>query len=252
VEPEKTPRERVEDLIRLLVPDWRPTTQQDLWAIRIGIVLGLLVTIGYSYGVTLWDWIKLLIIPAAIAGAGLWFNTQQREREREREQRIADNRAQDDSLQAYLDGMSQLLTDKDQPLRSAQPGDSRSTLARARTLTVLPRLDGDRKRSVLQFLYESDVISRDTRVINLAEADLRGAKLYYSIWTYIDLSGSDLSGSDLSGSDLSGTILHGSNLRGTDLRNADFSAARGITAEELEQQTDLLEGATMPDGSKHL
>src|SRR5215208_5462269 len=223
-------------------PRWRPSRRQVLWTLAIVAVLTVAVLIGYRYDITLWDWIKLLIIPAAISGAGLWFNTQQREREREREQRIADNRAQDDSLQAYLDGMSQLLTDKDQPLRSAQPGDSRSTLARARTLTVLPRLDGDRKRSVLQFLYESDVISRDTRVINLAEADLRGAKLYYSIWTYIDLSGSDLSG----------TILHGSNLRGTDLRNADFSAARGITAEELEQQTDLLEGATMPDGSKHL
>ena len=59
MEPEKTPCERAENLIRLLVPDWRPTRQQGLWAIRIGIVLGFLVAIGYSYGITLWDWIKL-------------------------------------------------------------------------------------------------------------------------------------------------------------------------------------------------
>src|SRR5687767_6394101 len=94
-----------------------PTSRQLRWA---GATVGLLtiaVLIGYRYGITLWDWIKLLIVPTAIAGAGLWFNTQQRERE----QRIADNRAQDDSL---------------------------STVARARTLTVLGRLDSGRKRSV--------------------------------------------------------------------------------------------------------
>ena len=70
----KTPRERAEDLIRLaedlmrlLVPDWRPTPQQVLWAIRIGVVLGLLVAIGYAYSVTPWGWLKLLIVLAIIA-----------------------------------------------------------------------------------------------------------------------------------------------------------------------------------------
>jgi hypothetical protein len=53
VPPDKTPRERGEDLIRLLVPDGRPTPRQGLWAIRIAIVLGLIVAIGYAYGVTL-------------------------------------------------------------------------------------------------------------------------------------------------------------------------------------------------------
>jgi hypothetical protein len=66
----KTPRERAKDLISLLVADWRPTPWQGLWAIRIGIVLGLLVAIGYYYGVTLWDWIKLLIVPASHSRSG--------------------------------------------------------------------------------------------------------------------------------------------------------------------------------------
>src|SRR5215208_5471833 len=100
----RTPRDRVEDLIRLLVPDWRPTPRQGLWAIRISIVLGLLIAIGYSYGITLWDWIKLLIVPAVIAGGGVWFNRQQRESELA----LAKQRAQDEALQAYLDHMSQL------------------------------------------------------------------------------------------------------------------------------------------------
>ena len=64
----QTPRERAEDLIRLLVPDWRPTPRQALWAIRIALVLRLLVAIGYSYGITLWDWIKpLVVVPVEIA-----------------------------------------------------------------------------------------------------------------------------------------------------------------------------------------
>jgi hypothetical protein len=57
-----------------MVPDWRPTIGQGLWMIRIAIVLSILV--GYGYGITLWDWLRLLIVPAAIAGAGLWFNQQ--------------------------------------------------------------------------------------------------------------------------------------------------------------------------------
>lgn len=78
----KTPRERVDDLISLLVSDWRPTPRQRLWAMRIAIVLGVFVAIGYAYDITLWDWAKLLIVPAAIAFAGLWFNAQQSDRER--------------------------------------------------------------------------------------------------------------------------------------------------------------------------
>ena len=39
----------------------------------------------YPYGITLWDWIKLLVVPAVIAGGGLWFNTQQRAREEDKE-----------------------------------------------------------------------------------------------------------------------------------------------------------------------
>jgi signal transduction histidine kinase len=86
VDQEKTPRERAEDLIHLLVPDWRPTPRQGLWAIRATIVLGVLVAIGYAYGITLWDWAQLLIVPAALAGGVAWLNWAQRQRERQAEE----------------------------------------------------------------------------------------------------------------------------------------------------------------------
>jgi len=164
----KTVRKQAEDLLSLLVADWRPTPRQVLWAVRIAVVLSLMVAIGYFYNITLWDWIKLLIIPGAIAAAGVWFNQQQREREQD----IAQQHTQDEALQAYLDHISQLLTDKEPSLRNAQPDDEVRTLARARTLTVLPRLDGRRKGTVVQFLYEANLIKRERVILDLWEADL--------------------------------------------------------------------------------
>src|SRR5215216_5086481 len=80
---------------------------------------------------TPWDWVDLLIVPIVLALGGYLFTRS----ENQRTQRIADERRQDDTLQAYLDGMSQLLTDKDRPLHRAQAGDSLRSVARARTLT---------------------------------------------------------------------------------------------------------------------
>jgi len=81
-----------------------------------------------------------------IAGGGLWFK------------RIANVRAQDEALQGYLDQMGQLLLDKQRPLRQSKEGDEVSTLARARTLTLLLRLESARKQTVVQFLYESGLL----------------------------------------------------------------------------------------------
>ena len=59
---------RTVDLVRLLIPAWQPTVLQVLWMIRIGLVLGILFMISYAYETTIWDWLELLIVPAAIAG----------------------------------------------------------------------------------------------------------------------------------------------------------------------------------------
>ncbi len=83
-------------------------------------------------------------MPAALAIGVYLLNRAQRERElqaqaaqRERELEVENQRAQDVALQAYLDQMSQLLLDKDKPLRQSQAHDEARILARARTLTVL-------------------------------------------------------------------------------------------------------------------
>jgi hypothetical protein len=177
---------------------WRQIIRQVLWTVGVVVALVVAITIVLGYILewewtglvkdkaytkrTLWDWLQLLIIPAVLAGVGLWFNRQQREQELQ----TADRRAQDEALQAYLDQMSDMLIPhNDQPsLYKASQGDSLSSVARARTLTVLPRLDGDRKARVIQFLYEAGLVSKDKRVLDLAGADLSEASL----------SGANLSG----------------------------------------------------------
>ena len=225
---------------------WRPTRTQLLWAGGIAALAFLIIVIcGYLFGwkwtglpkQTLWDWLQLLIIPAVLAGVGLWFNRQQREQELQ----TADRRAQDEALQAYLDQMSDMLipSSKDLPsLYKARPGDSLSSVARARTLTVLPRLDGGRKARVVQFLYESGLIYKEQTLLN--EADLIERR--HSIVSLLQAT--------LSGATLSFANLRRADLRGADLSGADLSGAKGWTEKQL-TAAQTLEDATMPDG-QHL
>ena len=205
-----------------------------------------------------WDYLELLFVPAALALGVFWLNRMQEERERkaedaqeERERKaevdrrkleleVENQHAQDEALQAYLDQISRLLIDKERPLRWARPGDNLVTVARARTLTALTRLDGDRKRSVLQFLYESGLVSKGQVVVNLKGADLSNARLSAAELSAVNLSEAALSGaylnaadlrrialneSDLSEADLSAANLHEADLSGADLLKADLSAA---------------------------
>jgi hypothetical protein len=130
-------------------------------------------------------------------------------------------RAREAALQTYFKDVGKLLIEK--PLRRASPNDNLSTVVRAQTLTVLERLRPDRKRYLLQFLYESDLINKDKLVVRLVMANLSNAYL----------RGGDLSGANprlmigltllrryLRQSFLFGTDLIGANLPGVDLFEA--------------------------------
>jgi uncharacterized protein YjbI with pentapeptide repeats len=279
-------------------PDKRPPWWKRLWA-RTGF--------GDK---TLWDLLQLLIVPLVLVGIGLLFEMQQAERQQglekqqqaledrraEAERELAEQRAQDEALQAYLDQMSTLLLEKDLRFstedNATEDSKEARTLARARTLTVLARLDPSRKADVMQFLVEAELVQKvegSEPIISLEGASLRGADLSdagpsaptlseqseqfqaaqealeeagaspraaragarYAIQESsafqvgADLSGADLSDADLSGANPSGASLSGANLSGANLRDA-----RGVTDEQLDQAASL-EGATMPDGSKH-
>jgi hypothetical protein len=246
-------RERAVLLLRAtFLPAWRPTASQRLvWTIRGATVLGVLVLIASAVDKPLWEWLNLLIVPAVLAIGGYLFNSSQNRAT----QAATERRAQDEALQAYLNHMSDMLMPKeDQPSLSGEsPPESLRTLARARTLTVLRRLDGERKGRVLQFLQESGLIEggrfykeghsvrinlsgADLSEADLSEADLNGASLRRAHLSRAHLSRAFLNRADLSGADLSGASL----------TYADLTDTKGVTEKQL-AECEALEGATMPD-----
>jgi uncharacterized protein YjbI with pentapeptide repeats len=91
---------------------------------------------------------------------------------------------------------------------------------------------------------------------NLAEAilvgaDLKDANLQQAILSDANLQQATLSDANLSGAILRRAKLSGVTLKGAVLDEANLSDAVGVTKEELEQKAGSLEGAIMPDGSKH-
>ena len=201
---------------------------------------------------TLWDWLDLLIVPIVLAIGGYLFTRSDNQATRE----AAERRAQDEALQAYLDQVGQLLLDKDAPLQQSEEDSEVRTLARARTLTVLSRLDGDRKTQVVQFLYEAGLLDRQHHVLSLSGADLNGANLSGAQLSRANLGlGLFISGAkpiqsgktmktNLRRADLSGANLFEAILSQADLSEADLSGAR-IALEQLKQVASL-EGATVP------
>ena len=148
---------------------------------------------------------------------------------------IAEDQQQEAALQAYFDKMSELLLEK--RLRESEQNAEVRNIARARTLTVLRRLDAERNRSLLQFLSESGLIrkGKGNDIIDLKAATLSGAKLSGVDLSQADLSEMNLSGADLSQADLSKSnlnranlsrsLLNGTILSGADLSGADLSGA---------------------------
>src|SRR5215212_1444758 len=254
------------------MPRWRPSRRQVIWAVVVGIpliTLVVLIVLGYVYqwewvGVgeayrpkptdqdirrekTLWDWMQLLIIPVAVAVGTFVLNQaakrrddKREEAQKDREEALQHQRAEDATLQAYIEYMSGMLTDPHQPLRRSHLGDSLRVAARAQTMTALGRLhDGERKRSALQFLYEAGLIE-NLPVISLRGANLKGTDLQGASLERASLQGADLRGAnpqwanfkeaslqevDFRGADFQRANLQRADLRSADLRGGDFQGA---------------------------
>jgi uncharacterized protein YjbI with pentapeptide repeats len=218
----------------------------------------------YQPGKTLWDWLGLLAvlaIPVVVGFGAAWFNSMQseveanraaqqakeseanrekrhqtdleiaeknRERDQETAIKIAADNQHEAAFRAYIDKMSELLTEK--RLAHSAPDDRVRNIARLQTLVVLIGLDGIRKRSVLQFLQESGLIEGGKRIIDLSEADLSKANLSEADLGSVDLFNVNLSEADLSNTYLSGAILSEANLSKANLYRADLSATRLVRA----------------------
>jgi flagellar basal body-associated protein FliL len=226
-----------------------------------------------------WDVLEVLLVPVAVGLATIWFTEEQNRRQRkdeaaqqesqrqaekaqrERELEVENQRAQDAALHAYLDKMSELVLDKELHKKRGRYDPTRVT-ARARTLVALAQLlDRERKRSIVQFLYEVQLINTEDkpklddasefqpRLVGLSGADLKHANLRYLTLEYAALDGAILENADLRDAELSNVDLAGSYLSGADLSRANLSGASLVDA-LLQSQDDLnLSGANLNGAS---
>src|SRR5215210_1820309 len=201
-------------------------------------------------GMTVRDWLQLLIVPLALVAISFLFTAQQDQRQQkiegrraqqaqkienqraQAERELAEQRAQDEALQAYLDQMSQLMLERD--LLEAEQGDPVHTLAQARTSTLILRLDAEHNVSVTRFLINSGLAVRSDPglvVLGTTGGPLvvpsgASTKLLSKIaLPHATLSGAYLYAADLSGADLGGAVLTEAQLNGAYLKNAFLSGA---------------------------
>jgi hypothetical protein len=166
----------------------------------------------YQPGKGLWDWLQLLIIPAVLAVGGYLFNYTTSRTERE----VTTDRQRQEALQTFIDKISELLLHED--LRDPDYKGEARTIIRARTLAVLPELDGKRKGDIIQFLYDAAlVIDTNLYGIDLNEAILPYARLHGA---FLDVA--QFQKANLFTADQSNTILYATDLRGADLREANL------------------------------
>src|SRR5260370_5692479 len=178
----------------------KPQEIAPIAALLIGLVIVIfLVIAGYNFH---WDWLQLLVIPFVLAvGSYLFIYTASRNGQKamqlrnQTERDIALDNQHETALQDYIDKLSELLLHE--KLRESAPEDEVRKIARVRTLTVLPRLDKHRKRTVLQFLHESGLIDKDKGIIDLHGADLSGADLIAADLNEADLSGATITPAQL-------------------------------------------------------
>jgi hypothetical protein len=103
--------------------------------------------------------------------------------------------------------MSELLLDRQLHSETHVLGEAR-VIARMRSRTALSRLDSDHKKRVLEFLYESQLINREQRVVGDRTFEARvvglaGANLTKANLRYLTLEAAALDGAILENADLS-------------------------------------------------
>lgn len=201
----------------------------------------------------LWDWLTLLIIPIVLAAGAIGFGTFQNQEnfnlsqaqfhlaatQYVNDQNIAATQyanaqqlALENSFQTYLDRMTDLLTNP-HVHEDTQLGRDIRSMATARTLTILPDLALPRKATVLKFLHDAGLISRQSTdqniidpVVNLNGADFSGVDLNGFVLRGADLAFVNFKGARLMNADLDGAFLAGANLTGANLAHADLSFAQ--------------------------
>jgi uncharacterized protein YjbI with pentapeptide repeats len=264
---------------------WQLLTQPSgiLWA-AVGLIalIGLLASAYekiFSPGVRRTISRNAPLVSALIALIGVLItqivNTHLTRTTQENQQLLDQEARQNSELQSYLSALGEL---------PSNPDPAADTAAQAQTLTVLPHLDPEQKRTVMQFLYQANLINKDNprirlfyadltsanlkgtdaqenkfvldnaylRGVNLGDADLeyismKGVNLHPARLVNTNLSNADLSDADLVHAYLDNVDLSGSTLSGTNLSGVDLRTDKGLTQEQIEEAKGD-ERTQLPDG----
>jgi hypothetical protein len=224
---------------------------------------------------TLWDWLGLagvIAIPIVLfqfqqeqqkksdenAQAEKRQAEERAEVEKERaklEKEIADTNLREEALQSYIDKMAELLIDKELKVlltlssigattRDKVKLDAALDVGRARTLSILRRLDGDgeRKSSVVRFLIDAELIQglellkeanlsqANLSGVNFSQADLARANLFKA-----NLFKANFSEANLFKANFSEANLSEANFGSAGLLEANFKGVKNLTPEQIKK-----------------
>lgn len=199
---------------------------------------------------SLWDWMELLLVPLALAVAGIWFTHVQKEADLQ----IALEKQRQNILDNYFDKMTELILEKN--LWTGKDPHVKN-LAKARTLTVLRNLDNQRNQQVIQFLQETDLVGKNSIIdfsnsnldgVQLQNANLRNINFEYSSLIRANFSDANmiyanLQFSDLKEANFQNAIMSKANLQFTNLENASLKCH--LFAAKL--QSANLQGSDLSD-----
>ena len=184
---------------------------------------------GINPNKTLWDWLDLLLIPLIITLTGWYISRSEKNNDIAREK----EKNQQNIRENYLKIITSLLLEHN--LQNSEEGDVVRSVAKAHTTTFLRNADNTRRGIILQFLYESDLISENPII------DLLGVKLNSCHFDKIKLINIEITGayfrecsfvkSNLENSIFCASNFSGSNLSYSNLKNVDFTYCDMIDTE---------------------
>jgi hypothetical protein len=129
--------------------------------------------------------------------------------------------------------MANLLVDQELLTSNSNgPDNPARSLARARTLWTLWQVDANRKRNILEFLYDGGLITRDPNLDDKGIVELHGANFINGYFRDIELPSVALDGADLKGADLRNATLTKAHLGGADLDQTGQTAVRLVCSRE--------------------
>jgi hypothetical protein len=160
---------------------------------------------------TLWDWLKLLVIPIFVTVVAFGIQT------------ISSREAkQQEVIKSYLKDMTDIIKDPKQELKAPRSDDHYNLiqdLVGTRTKLALQELEPKQKTQIMTFISDADLQDE----IRLNQANLEGADLQYLYLKNASLQKANLKNADLSYANLEGTNLNYVNYEKTKFDNATWN-----------------------------